>query len=511
MYPGTHARTQPDKTAIIQPSTGRSVTYRQLNERSNRLAHYLRSQGLQPGDHVAVFLENHVVMFDLLWACLRSGLYFTPINRHLSANEAAYIVDDCDALALFGSAALAQSEALGQLAQRARIKLAIGGSIPGYDDYETAVADQPTHEIADERLGTLMLYSSGTTGKPKGVLRALPTQKPVEGNPAAQAFSKMFEMDGQTVYLSPAPLYHSAPLGSANAVIQCGGTIIMMDKFAAEEALSLIDQFKFTHSQWVPTMFIRMLKLPADVKAKYDVSSMRYAVHASAPCPQAVKRQMIEWWGPVLWEYYSSTEAAGITLIGSEEWLDHPGSVGRPRGTIFHICDESGTELPPGEAGLIYGEAPQNRGFKYHKDEGKSREATHPVHSNWFTVGDVGYLDAAGYLYLTDRKAFMIISGGVNIYPQQIEDALALHPKLNDVAVIGVPNPDLGEEAKAIVELAPDTSPSEELKDELKAFVTAKLGKQLTPRSIDFVDVLPRMPTGKLNKKLLQAKYWPAA
>jgi long-chain acyl-CoA synthetase len=508
MYPGILAQTQPDKPAVIQPSTGEILSYRELNERSNRLAHLLFDRGLRPGDHVALFLENHLVYFETVWACLRSGLYFTPINRHLSASEAAYIVDNCDAKVLIASNNLEQSAALGELSPRCTVKLSVGGTAEGFENYAAAVADKPCDNIAEERLGTMMLYSSGTTGKPKGILKPLLDQSPENGSPSVQFLADMFAFDTATVYLSTAPLYHGAPIGYSNAAIQSGGTVIMMEKFNEELALQLIEQYRVTHSQWVPAMFIRLLKLPEEVRTRYDLSSMRCAFHAAAPCPVDVKGKMIEWWGPVIEEYYSSTEAAGMAYISSEEWLKHPGSVGRARGKPFHICDEDGNEQAAGKSGLIYGEVPTGPSFVYHKDPEKTRSAIHPKNPDWVTVGDIGYLDEEGYLYLTDRKSFMIISGGVNIYPQQIEDALALYPKLDDVAVIGVPNEDLGEEVKAVIQLAPGIEASEQLADEIKDFVREKLGKQLVPRSIDFVDELPRVPTGKLNKKELRDKYW---
>lgn len=509
MYLGAYAKSQPEKPAVIQPSTGGILTYRMLDEGSNQLAHLLYDEGLRPGDHVALFLENHLKYVEVIWACLRSGLYITPINRHLSATEAAYIVDNCDAKVLIASGVLEQSAELGNLSPRCALKLSIGGTVSGFTDYDSAVADKSTEPLAEEPLGAMMLYSSGTTGKPKGILRPLFDQSVKTGSPNLQFLSDLFNFNTETVYLSPAPLYHGAPIGYINAVIQSGGTAVMMDKFEAEAALQLLEQYQITHSQWVPAMFIKMLKLPEDIRGKYDVSSLKCAFHAAAPCPADVKRKMIQWWGPIIDEYYSSSEGAGMAFINSEQWLAHPGSVGRARGKPFHICDENGDEVPQGTSGLIYGEVPAGPAFSYHKDPEKTKAATHPRNSQWVTVGDIGYLDPEGYLFLTDRQAFMIISGGVNIYPQQIEDVLALHPKLTDVAVIGVPNEELGEEPKGVVQLAPGVQPSEQLAEELKAFVREKLGKQLVPRTIDFVDELPRTPTGKLNKKELQAKYWP--
>ena len=509
MHPGHYAKSQPDKPALIHASTGEILTYRMLDERSNRLAHFLYDAGMRRGDHLALFLENHLNYLEVIWACLRSGLYFTPINRHLSASEAAYIVDNCDAKVLISSGALEQSAELGALATRCFVKLSIGSPVPGFVDYDSAVAGKPVTPLAAEYPGTMMLYSSGTTGKPKGILRPLVEGGIDSGNANLNFLSGMFNFNTETVYLSPAPLYHGAPIGYTNAVIQSGGTAIMMDKFDAETALQLIQRYKVTHSQWVPSMFIKMLKLPESVRNQYDVSSLKSAFHAAAPCPIDVKQKMIEWWGPVIDEYYSSTEAAGMAFITSKEWLERPGSVGKSRNKPFHICDEDGRELPRGESGVIYGETPAGPTFAYHKDPEKTKAAYHPTNSSWVTVGDIGYIDEDGYLFLTDRKAFMIISGGVNIYPQQIEDVLALHPKLTDVAVIGVPNEELGEEPKAVVQLAPGVEPSAELAEEIKTFVRGKLGTQLVPRSVDFVAELPRTPTGKMNKKELQAKYWP--
>jgi long-chain acyl-CoA synthetase len=496
--------------ALVNGSTAEIVTYRQLDARSNQLAQLLYAQGLRPGDHVALYLENHLAYFDVLCACMRSGLYLTPLNRFLPAGEAAYITEDCDAKALIASSALEHSAELGRLSPRCAIKLAVGGGVAGFIDYESALVTQPSEKLADERLGSFMLYSSGTTGRPKGILRRLPDASPVEGSPSWQFMADLLSFDRNTVYLSPAPLYHSAPLGSAAAAIQSGATVVMMDHFDAQFALTLMERYRVTHSQWVPTMFSRLLKLDEPTRGGFDLSSHRCAVHSAAPCPVEIKRQMIRWWGPILLEYYGSTEAVGFAVITSPEWLEHPGSVGRSRGKPFHICDETGRELPAGESGLIYCEASGATHFGYHKDPGKTTSAAHPAHADWVTVGDIGYVDADGYLYLTDRKAFMIISGGVNIYPQQIEDALAMHPKVADVAVIGVPNADLGEEVKAVVQPAPGVEGSKELADEIMEYIRGKLGRQLTPRSVDFIDELPRLPTGKLYKKLLRDRYWPA-
>lgn len=508
MYPGTYARTQPDKLAAVRPATGERLTYAELDDRSNRLAQALHASGLRTGGHVAAFLENRLEYLEVMWACMRSGLYLTPINWHLSASEAAYIVEDCGATALIASASVDSSKELGRLSPQCGLKLALGGAIEGFEVYRTVLDRQPAGPLAEERSGSWMFYSSGTTGRPKGVLRPLPDKHPSEGSPAQQRRAEQFGITGETVFLLTAPLYHAAPLGYAGTVTHAGATLVIMDRFDAETALSLIEAYRVTHSQWVPTMFVRLLKLPDEVRSQYDLSSHRTAIHAAAPCPVEVKRKMIEWWGPILLEYYSSTEGAGMALITSEEWLAHPGSVGKAQGQPYHVCNEAGEELPAGEVGLIYGESPPGLQFEYHNDATKTDDARHPTNPGWIAVGDIGYLDAEGYLYLTDRKAFMIVSGGVNIYPQQIEDALALHPRVADVAVIGVPNPDLGEEAKAVVQPEAGQSGSEELARELIEFVAEKLGRQLAPRSVDFVDELPRMPTGKLAKHVLRERYW---
>jgi len=508
VYIAALAQAHPDKPAAIRPATGEVRCFRQLDDRSNRLAQLLYAAGLRRGDHVAMYLENTLAFFDVIFATMRSGLYITPINRYLPAHEAAYIVDDCDARALIASAALDESEELGRLSPRCEVKLSVGGALPGFEDFETALARHPAERLEKEWLGSSMLYSSGTTGKPKGIKRALVDAGPEMGNLAVTRVTDMFGANADTVYLCPAPLYHAAPAGFTQGTILSGGTAIIMDKFEPEAALELIERYRVTHSQWVPTMFVRMLKADPALRTRHDLSSHTCAIHAAAPCPPEVKRQMIDWWGPIVEEYWSSTEGAGFTKISSAEWLAHPGSVGRAANTSIHICAEDGQELPPGEPGLIYGDSVFGAPFTYHKDDGKTLSSQHPLHPTWRTVGDIGYLDAEGYLYLTDRKAFMIISGGVNIYPQQIEDALALHPKVGDVAVIGVPSDELGEEVKAVVEPAPGVAPSDELAREIMDFVRDRLGRQLTPRSVDFIAEMPRLPTGKLYKKALRERYW---
>jgi acyl-CoA synthetase (AMP-forming)/AMP-acid ligase II len=382
----------------------------------------------------------------------------------------------------------------------------LGGEIAGYLSYEEAISAMPSTRITDEVAGTAMLYSSGTTGRPKGVrrkLEGLPIDTP---SPLAALVAALYGFNADTIYLSPAPLYHAAPLAHSLAVHQLGGTVVVMEHFDAEHALKAIETYRANGSQWVPTMFVRMLKLPDEVRLKYDVSSMNSAVHAAAPCPIDVKRRMIEWWGPVIHEYYAGTEGNGYCYVGSADWLTHPGTVGRPVLGEIHICNEHGDDVPTGEEGTIYFAGATN--FEYHKDEKKTAESRHPAHPDWSTLGDVGRLDADGFLYLTDRKAFMIISGGVNIYPQETENILIDHPRVADVAVIGVPNEEFGEEVKAVVQPADWNDAGPALAEDLIAYCRERLSPLKCPRSIDFERELPRHPTGKLYKRLIRDRYW---
>jgi fatty-acyl-CoA synthase len=506
MYPGAHARTTPDKPAVIMATSGDTVTYRELDERSTRLARVWRDAGLRRGDHVALLAENHPRYFEVYWAAIRSGLYLTAVNRYLSADEAAYIVNDCGARSLVVSHAMAGLVAeLAPLLDDCPLRLAFGGAVDGCAVYEDVVGGVSAEPLGDQPVGATMLYSSGTTGRPKGIKRELPERQIDEPDPAARGMSA-FGMTADTVYLSPAPLYHAAPLAFTAGVQALGGTVVVMEKFDPVDCLAAIERFDVTAAQFVPTMFVRMLKLDPAERARHDVSSLQVAIHAAAPCPVEVKRQMIEWWGPILVEYYAGTEGNGSTIITSEQWLAHPGSVGRPSVGKIHICDETGAELPTGESGTIYFEQARMP-FEYHGDPDKTRNAQHPEHPNWSTLGDVGYLDEEGYLYLTDRKAFMIISGGVNIYPQEIEDALVLHPSVADVAVFGIPDEDMGEAVQAVVEPAAGVEPSPELARELIAHLRDRIAHYKVPRSIDFIDEMPRLPTGKLYKRVLRDRY----
>ncbi len=507
MYPGHWAAEKPETAAVVNTVTGAQLTWAELNQRSNQVAQRLAADGLSQGDNVAMFMDNRLEFFVIAWGVLRSGMYLTCINRYLTADEAAYIVTDSNSQVLFASADIPVTAELPAFVESCPHRYCLAGEVAGYEDYEAALADMPTEPIADERQGDSMLYSSGTTGRPKGIKRPL-TGKPIsEGIPGVER-GNAYGIDAHTRYLSPAPLYHAAPFGFCMRTLALGGTVYMMEKFDETGALAAIEAHKITHSQWVPTMFVRMLKLAEEERRRFDLSSHQVAIHAAAPCPVQIKQQMMDWWGPILWEYYAGTERNGSTLITPQEWLAKPGSVGRPAGaTIIRICDEAGEELPAGQAGTIYFEQAM-RSFEYHNAPEKTGSATHPENQNWTTLGDVGYLDEDGYLFLTDRKAFMIISGGVNIYPQEIEDALILHPAVSDVAVFGVPNAEFGEEVKAVIEPADKTVDQQSLADDLQAWAREKLAGYKVPRSFDFIDEMPRLPTGKLYKRVLKDQYW---
>ncbi len=489
-------------------SAGEAVTYRELNERSNRLAQLFWDAGLRFGDHIAVLMENRREFFEPCWAAQRSGLFFTCINTHFNAEEVAYIVDDCDAQVIVVSDALAEVAAeLVDTMPRVKVRLAVGAPIDGYEPYEDAIARYPAEPLAEELEGTRMLYSSGTTGRPKGVKYKIERKRVGEQPPEMGMMTAVWRMDEHAVYLSPAPLYHSAPLFYCMSTMRLGGTCIVMEQFDPEEALAAIEKYHVTHAQWVPTMFVRMLKLPEDVRAKYDVSSMKVAIHAAAPCSVETKRKMIDWWGPIIDEYYSATEGMGATYINSPDWLAHPGSVGRTMLGPIHIVDERGTQLPAGEVGTVWFEPVGSRvGFEYHKDEVKTSEAFNEA--GWSTVGDMGYLDEDGYLFLTDRRTFMIVSGGVNIYPQETENLLIDHPKVYDVAVFGIPDPEMGERVHAVVQPVQWDDAGAPLERELLAYCREHLAHYKCPKAIDFDRELPREQTGKLYKRLLRDRYW---
>ncbi|MFQ5696915.1 MAG: acyl-CoA synthetase [Myxococcota bacterium] len=505
------ARTAPDRPALIY-GNGESVeTYAQLEQRSRQVAHMLRGFGLVEGDGVAVLVGNEDEFFDLYWGAQRVGLYFTAVNWHLAEAEVRYIVENCDAKVLFASARMEKLAVAGGKATNLEQRISLHGEIEGFTRYEDAVGAAPEDPPLDhQRGGSVMLYSSGTTGQPKGVRRPLPGRDfddPILGL-AAAGFGGMFGFREGDRYICPAPLYHAAPLAFSANQHFLGSTVVVMRRFDPEQALQIIQNQKVTISQWVPTHFKRMLELPPERRKRYDVSSLRVAVHAAAPCPVPVKRAMIDWWGPILWEYYAGTEGGG-TIIDSEQWLAHPGSVGRPwPGAQVMLFDERGQPIDePRREGAIYFAAaaePLAR-FEYHKDEEKTRSS---YRGDWFTLGDVGFLDEEGYLFLTDRQSNMIISGGVNIYPQETENCLMAHERVHDVAVIGVPSDSMGEEVKAVVIPATGARPGPELESELIEYSRTQIAHYKCPRSIDFADELPRTETGKLQKRKIKQRYW---
>ena len=508
MFPGKYALENADQAALIMAETGESVSYAELESRSNQLAHLLRKHGLKRLDHYAIFMENNLRFIEACSAGERSGLYYTCINSYLKADELAYIVNNSEAKIIITSAA---KEAVVQEAlmdcPNVSLCLVVDGTEEDSRDvnYQHAIEQFPETPIADEYLGRSMLYSSGTTGRPKGVIGPLPEEPPTETLPVSDFLHELWHYRPGMVYLSPAPLYHAAPLSAVSLTIRCGGTVIIMKRFDPELYLDLLKKHSATHSQLVPTMFSRMLKLPQEVRDKSDLSSLEIAIHAAAPCPVQVKEEMINWWGPIVHEYYGATEALGFTACNSEEWLTHRGTVGKIMLGELHILDEEGKDLPQGTPGEIWFKTASE--FSYFNDVEATVAAT-SADGSMSTVGDIGYLDEDGFLYLTDRATFMIISGGVNIYPQETENLLITHPKVADAAVFGVPNVDLGEEVKAVIQPITDVAPGDDLAQELMDFCLAQLSRQKCPRSIDFENELPRLPTGKLYKRLLRDKYW---
>jgi acyl-CoA synthetase (AMP-forming)/AMP-acid ligase II len=471
------------------------------------LAHVLAAAGIEEGGHIAMLLGNQLECFDVGWAAKRSGLYLTPVNWHLTAAEAGYIIADSGAQALVSSpdlCDLAQPETLQLVSPALRLVTGEDGGTPaGFERLEAVLQTASPDPVRPELEGALMFYSSGTTGRPKGI------RHPWTPTPYGTGFSLellmagFYGFDADTVYLSPAPLYHAAPLAWSLGTQRLGGTVIVMERFDPLDMLRMIEKYRVTHVQMVPTMFVRLLKLEDKDRQRFDLSSLQRVIHAAAPCPIEVKRRMLDWWGPIIYEYYAASEGHGFTSVSPDEWLAHPGSVGRPlRGTI-HILDEDGAELPNGEIGTVYFEG--SAGFEYHNDPVKTSEAYNV--EGWATVGDLGSIDNEGYLYLSDRRTNLILSGGVNIYPQEIENELALHPEVVDVAVIGVPDSEMGQQVKAIVQPTDPSTAGPELEAELLGFCRERIAHFKCPRSVDFVDELPRLPTGKLAKRLLVDRY----
>jgi long-chain acyl-CoA synthetase len=508
MYTGKHARLRPLQPAFIMANSGEAVTYAELEARSNRLAHLFRARCLKRLDHYAILMENNSRYLEACGAGERSGLYYTCVNSYLTASEVAYIVDNSESRILITSKAKLEI-AREVLAQCPKVELCIVVDGEGESErivgLQQATSGLPSTPIADESIGTAMLYSSGTTGRPKGILRPLQEQPPSQQMPLFDFLQNLWQYREGMIYLSPAPLYHSAPQAAVNLTLRIGGTAIIMESFDPERYLELVEKWRVTHSQLVPTMFSRMLKLPAEIRKRYDLSSLEIAIHAAAPCPALVKADMIDWWGPIIHEYYGATEGLGFTACNSAEWLAHRGTVGRVLFGELHILDEAMQPSPAGTPGTVWFKTASP--FEYFNDPTKTREARSPDGS-MSTVGDVGYVDGDGFLHLTDRATFMIISGGVNIYPQECENLLITHPKIADAAVFGVPNSDLGEEVKAVVQPMPGIMPCQDLAEELINFCSQSLSRQKVPRSIDFEAELPRLPTGKLYKRLLRDRYW---
>lgn len=512
MHPSIHALEAPDKPAVIMADSGQVISYRTLDDMSNRAAHLFRAQGLQIGDTIAIHMENHPLYFPLVWGAQRAGLHYVCMSSRLTKAEAQYIIEDSGAALLITSSAL--SDIAGQLHDAlvetdSKVALLMAdGAIAGFDDLDAQLAAQPTSRIADERAGVDMLYSSGTTGQPKGVKITLPEDPAIDGpNVLTQLALYLYQPDANSIYLSPSPLYHAAPLRWSMAMHRLGATVVVMEHFDPEHVLALIARYKVTHAQFVPTHFVRILKLPEEVRRRYDHSSLKAVFHAAAPCPIPIKEAMIRWWGPLISEYYAGSEGIGMTHIRAEEWLDRPGSVGKAILGILHICNEDGVELAAGDEGLVYFESPT--AFHYHNDPKKTQESR--LANGWMTLGDVGRVDEEGYLTLTDRKSFMIISGGVNIYPQEIENRIIIHPKVVDAAVIGAPDDVMGEKVVAVIQPISMADAGDALRAELDAWCRAELSGVKIPRQIDFVEELPRHPTGKLYKRLVRDKYWEQA
>jgi long-chain acyl-CoA synthetase len=509
VYPGEHATKQPDQPAFVMEHSGEVVTYRQYEHAANRAAQLFRAQGLQRRDHVAFFFENSARMLELEGGAERTGLYYTCVNSYLSPEEVAYIVNDSDSRVVATSVhkrdVAAQLPALCPQVQRWLMD-GIDSPDGPFEPLRDALAEYPTEPVADEQLGAAMLYSSGTTGQPKGILRPLPDAKPSDPLPVMQFAQFLLGFREHMTFLNPAPLYHSAPQASVSAALRLGSTSVIMDRFDARRWLELVDEHAVTHSAMVPTMFSRLLKLPEDVRKRYDVSSLECIVHAAAPCPVPVKQQIIDWFGPIVLEYYGATEANGYTHCTSEEWLAHPGTVGKSVFGELLILDDDGRECPTGTPGTVWFRGATS--FEYYNAPEKTRASRFGNDDSTSTVGDVGYVDDDGFLHLTDRKSYMIISGGVNIYPQETENLLITHPKVMDAAVFGVPNQDLGEEVKAVVQPVDGVEPGPELERELIAFCRDHLAHYKCPRSVEFERELPRVPTGKLYKRLLRDRYW---
>lgn len=507
VHAGVFAERTPDRPAIVLADSDRVVTFAQYETRSNQVAHLLKSLGLERGDRVAIYMENNAEYLILAWGALRTGLRVTAVATHLSPEEIDYILSDSGARVFFTSEAMAHRA----IQLRAEVlssdrKFMLGPSTPGFTDLSVALDQQPSEPVADQIEGVEMLYSSGTTGRPKAVQKPLPETPFGKPPPAYQSFADIYGVDENTVYFHPAPLYHAAPLLGHLRVIRFGGCCVVTRKFDAERALTMMDHYGVTHSQWVPTHFVRMLRLPQEVREQYQGSKHRVAIHAAAPCPVDVKQKMLDWWGPIIFEYYGGSEGNGYVAISAQEWLQKKGSVGRAKVGTLRICDEDDNEVPIGAEGTVFFE--DGPKFGYHNDPEKTATAYNK--HGWTTLGDVGYVDHDGYLFLTDRRAFVIVSGGVNIYPQEAENLLGAHPDVMDVAVFGVPDPEFGEQVKAVVQPVRMEMAGGKLESELLEFCRERLSHVKCPRTIEFRDELPRQDNGKLYKRKLRDEYWAA-
>lgn len=505
MNPFVTAESAPNRIATLMSDTGESMTYGELARRASVIAGLLRARGFKKGDHIALMLSNSLDFHPICWGAWLAGLYFTPISTHLKAQEVAYIISDSGSRCVFVDPSyLSVMKEAREMSPQVTNWVISGEGQDGFECLLEAEQSADSFESNSQtEVGSDMLYSSGTTGRPKGILPALGKLRD-DVDPLSGLLAKLYGFSDETVYLSPAPLYHGSPLKFTMAIHRMGGTNVIIRKFDAEHALASIEKYRVTHSQWVPTMMHRMYRLPDDAKSRYDLSSHQVAVHAAAPCPPELKHEIIRWWGPVVHEFYAGSEACGFTAINTEEWLSHPGSVGRAVLGVAHITDESGNELPLGQVGHIYfSDGPQ---IKYHNDPAKTKSSYLP--NGWFTMGDMGYLDDEGFLYLSDRKDFMIISGGVNIYPKEIEDVLSMHPAVRDVAVFGIPHPEFGEEVRGVIEPVEwDPTSQSELAEAMIEYCRDKLSAIKAPRVIEFMAELPRMENGKLYKKQLRAQY----
>jgi len=506
-HPSYFATVTPEKPAYRMARSGAVMTFEQLDRVSNQGAQAFRALGVEQGGNIALIFENRLDFMGLCWAAQRSGVFYTAVSHHLKATEIAYIIADCEAsVAIISDTYACLLPELQMACPKCRFFVAGKAKDPALD-WNAFQARMPAEPIADQAAGADLLYSSGTTGRPKGIVRSFKPQPVDTVIPALMTVlcETMAGMGPDTVLISPAPLYHAAPLRFAMMAVMFGGTVVISEKFDAEETLELIDRWGVTHGQFVPTHFVRMLKLPEEVRRKYRHDTLRVVFHAAAPCPRDVKSAMIDWWGPILCEFYAGSEANGVTFSTSEDWLRFPGTVGRSLTGAIVIADEDGNELPPGEIGGVYFDSGIE--FAYRNDPEKTAAAY--LRPGCATFGDIGYLNEEGFLFLSDRKAYTIISGGVNIYPQETEDLLITHSEIADAAVFGVPNEEMGEEVKAVIQLEPGVKPSAEKAQELIDWCRARLSNLKVPRSIDFRETLPRTPTGKLIKRSLRDEYWP--